>query len=51
MIKIPSCKNFRKKVRKRLIFTKQEYHGQGNLERYVTPMVGAFQFVTKRYIW
>ena len=21
-------------------------HGQNNLERYVTPMVGAFQFVT-----
>ena len=21
-------------------------HGQKNLERYVTPMVGAFQFVT-----
>ena len=29
-----------------LIFTVQEYYGQENLERYVTPMVGAFHYVT-----
>ena len=38
-------------IRKRLTFTKQEYYGQENSERYVTPMVGASHFVTKRYIW
>ena len=38
-------------IRKRLFFTKREFYGQENLEHYVTPMVGVFQFVTKRYIW
>ena len=27
------------------------YYGQEESERYVTPMVGAFKIVTKRYIW
>ena len=38
-------------ITKSLIFTKQDCYGQENLERYVTPMVGAFVFVTNRYIW
>ena len=38
-------------LEKRQFFTKQDFYGQKDLERYVTPMVGAFQFVTKRYIW
>ena len=42
---------YQKYIRKKFAFTKQEYHGQNNLERYPTPVVGAFQFVTKRYIW
>ena len=38
-------------MKNRLIFMKEDYCGQENLERYVTLMVGAFQFVIKRYIW
>ena len=38
-------------IRKRLLFTELDYYGQNNSDRYVTPTVGAFQFVTKRYIW
>ena len=32
-------------------FIKQYYKGQENSERHVTPMSGALQVVTKRYIW
>ena len=35
----------------RLFFMKRDFYGQENPERYVTAMVGIFQFVTKRYIW
>ena len=38
-------------MKNRLIFMKEDYCGQENLERYVTLMVGACQFVTKCYIW
>ena len=38
-------------IRKRLLFTECNYYGQENSERYVTRMVGALPFVTKRYIW
>ena len=38
-------------IRKRLFFKTRDFYGQKNLGRYVTPMVGAFQYATKRYIW
>ena len=37
-------------IRYRLFFSEQDLYDQENLEHYVTPMVDAFQFVTKRYI-
>ena len=33
-----------------MFFKKRDFYGPDNLERYVTPMVGASQFVTKRYM-
>ena len=30
---------------------KQDYYGKEKSKRYVTTMVGAPKFVTKRYIW
>ena len=51
MVKITLYTYELKKIGKRLTFTKQDYYGQENLESYVTPMIGASHFVTKRYIW
>ena len=38
-------------MQKKSVFTKRDFYRLKNPERYVTPMVGEFQFVTKRYIW
>ena len=47
MLKIPLHMSTLEKGQERVDFMVQEYYGQENSERYVTPMVGAFQFVTQ----